>query len=392
MTNARVDVAIVGAGPAGAWTAYLLTRGGARVALIDPSHPREKPCGGGITGRALGLVAPAIAATRLAAVAVRSARFVHPRARRSTQVSLDSGDSPALVVTSRTAFDGALLSAARAAGAEVVCDRVAALTDRSPGFDLQLQSGTIVRAGFLIAADGANSPMRRQLIAPFTRAQLSVATGFFVHGVTSDEIVIELVDDPPGYLWSFPRPDHLAVGICGQVDRGVSVAALRARAARWIERTLSARGARMQPYSWPIPSLGSADLESLPVAGPNWLLVGDAAGLVDPITREGIFFALESARYAAAALSSGAEAPDREYTRRLAGDLLPELVHAARFKARFFGPRFTGLLMDALSASEPVRRVMADLVAGRQAYRGLKWRLARTFEARLAWKLLSGRA
>src|SRR5687767_12642443 len=148
MPNARVDVAIVGAGPAGAWTAYLLTRGGARVALIDPSHPREKPCGGGITGRALGLVAPAIAATRLASVAVRSARFVHPRARTSTHVPLDSADSPALVVASRTAFDGALLAAARAAGAAVVCDRVAALTDRSPGFDLQLQSGTIVRAGF----------------------------------------------------------------------------------------------------------------------------------------------------------------------------------------------------------------------------------------------------
>jgi flavin-dependent dehydrogenase len=362
-----------------------------RVALIDPSHPREKPCGGGVTGRALGLVAPAIAAMPLASVAVRSARFVHPRAQTSAQVALHTEGEPALVVASRAAFDGALLAAARTAGAEVVCDRVTALVRRSRGFDLRLRGGTTRRARFVIAADGANSPMRRQLLAPFTRAQLSVATGFFVHGVTSDEIVVELVEDPPGYLWSFPRPDHLAVGICGQAGRGVSAAALRARAATWIDKTLSARGARLQPYSWPIPSLGSHDLQSLPVAGPDWLLVGDAAGLVDPITREGIFFALESARHAAAALSAGGERPDLEYSRLLGRELIPELIRAARFKARFFAPRFVGLLMEALSASEPIRRVMADLVAGRQAYGGLKWRLARTFEVGLAWKVLSGR-
>jgi geranylgeranyl reductase family protein len=391
MPTTPADVAIVGAGPAGSWAAYLLARRGARVALFDPSHPREKPCGGGITGRALALVAPAIASALLPSVDVRSARFVHPRSGASTEVALEDGNGPALVVASRTAFDAALLAAARTAGAELVSERVAAVSRRPTGVELILQSGAVRRARVLIAADGANSPTRRQLTSPFTRAQLSIATGFFVHGVTSDEIVIELVDDPPGYLWSFPRPDHLAVGICAQADRGSSASALRARAANWIERTLEARGARLEPYSWPIPSLGRNDLQSLPVAGPDWLLVGDAAGLVDPITREGIFFALESSAHAAAALSSGSPRPDHDYRARLTDHLLPELARAARFKARFFEPRFTGLLMDALAASEPIRRVMADLVAGRQPYRGLKWRLARTFEVGLAWRVLSGR-
>jgi hypothetical protein len=90
-------------------------------------------------------------------------------------------------------------------------------------------------------------------------------------------------------------------------------------------------------------------------------------------------------------LSAGGERPDLEYSRLLGRELIPELIRAARFKARFFAPRFVGLLMEALSASEPIRRVMADLVAGRQAYGGLKWRLARTFEVGLAWKVLSGR-
>ena len=66
------DIAVVGAGPAGAWTAYLLARRGARVVLIDPSHPREKPCGGGVTGRALDLVATAIDLTNVTTVAIDS--------------------------------------------------------------------------------------------------------------------------------------------------------------------------------------------------------------------------------------------------------------------------------------------------------------------------------
>src|SRR5262249_57364715 len=118
------------------------------------------------------------------------------------------------------------------------------------------------RADFVIGADGANSLVRRRVSKPFSREQLSVATGFFVHGRSSDEIVIELTADPPGYIWSFPRPDHLAVGVCAQADvtaqRSLS-GALRARTAAWIHAALpdSQRSpADLDPYAWPIPSLG----------------------------------------------------------------------------------------------------------------------------------------
>src|SRR5580700_6978736 len=79
------DVVVIGAGPAGAWTAFLLARGGARVLIVDPSHPREKPCGGGVTGRALSLVAD-VTGGRLPAVAIRSARFVDPATGASAAV------------------------------------------------------------------------------------------------------------------------------------------------------------------------------------------------------------------------------------------------------------------------------------------------------------------
>lgn len=372
-----MDVAIAGAGPAGAWAAYRLARSGARVAIIDASHPREKPCGGGVTGRALAIVSESIGASLTPAdtVAIRAARF------GDAYVPL-AGD--ALVVASRRAFDAALLDAAQQAGATLVRARVLDADAGANGVMLRTTDGAI-RADFLIGADGANSLVRRRVASPFRREQISIATGFYARGVTGDEIVIEFVADPPGYIWSFPRPDHLAIGICAEADAGPTSGELRARVERWIRSAGIARGATLEQYAWPIPSLRAIDCAA-PVAGPRWLLAGDAAGLVDPITREGIFFALRSGDHAAEALAGAA--PDRTYDARLRDEIIPEILRAARFKAGFFTPPFVRLLLTALERSERIRAVMADLVAGRQSYRTLKRRLLNTFEFRLAWDAL----
>jgi geranylgeranyl reductase family protein len=394
-----MDVAIVGAGPAGSWAAYTLARGGARVTLIDPSHPREKPCGGGVTGRALALVGSALDIDRLPACAVRSARFTDSARDRSAVVDLSAevdpsagGTSvqrplPCLVVANRTEFDGMLLSAARFAGAELVSARVIDVTAENGGYRIDTTTGPR-RAAHVIGADGANSLVRRRLAHPFGRDRLSIATGYFAHGVTSDEIVIELVPDPPGYIWSFPRPTHLAIGICAQADAGVTAGVLRARALEWIGRTGIADATRLEPYSWPIPSLTARDFDSLAMSGRGWRLAGDAAGLVDPITREGIYFALLSGQWAAETLASGDRRSGTRYAEQVRDEIGSELARAAQFKAAFFRPRFTRLMIDALRRSGAIRHVMADLVAGLQPYAGLKWRLARTLEVGVAWRLM----
>jgi geranylgeranyl reductase family protein len=377
------DVAIVGAGPAGAWAANELAQGGARVTIFDATHPREKPCGGGVSARALDLTGTAIGS--IARTSVRTARFKDSRSRGDVVVPLAGH---ALLVASRRDFDASLLTAATRAGARHLPDRVTDVDVRASGVRLRTSCGEH-RADVIVGADGANSLVRRRLSAGFRRDQLSIATGFFADGLTSDEIVIELVADPPGYIWSFPRPDHLAIGVCAQADAGVGVEELRVRAAQWIRETAVARDAPLRPYSWPIPSLAAGDFRSLTPAGPRWCLVGDAAGLVDPITREGIYWAIASGAWAARAILAG-DLPSG-YVDQVQSDAVSELARAARFKSRFFRPAFSGLLLGALRHSERIRAVMADLVAGRQSYRSLKWRLARTLEIALAWEALCAR-
>jgi len=116
------------------------------------------------------------------------------------------------------------------------------------------------------------------------------------------------------------------------------------------------------------------------------MLTGDAAGLVDPITREGIFFALWSGAIAADALMAGAGAATR-YAAQVREEIHTELRRAARLRARFYQPRFIDLLLKGLGRSRRVRDVMADLVAGRQTYKGLRRRLLRTIEWRLMLEL-----
>jgi len=385
------DIAIVGAGPAGARAAYVLAQRGARVTVFDPSHPREKPCGGGVTGRALALVADAIDPSAFARTTIRSARLRGSAASASQARALRHNvvvplDDEALVVVSRTVFDQALLTAAERVGAIVVRARVTDVSVDAAGVRLQTSDGGR-RADFVIGADGANSLVRRRVASAFRRDQLSIATGFFARGVTSDEIVVELTTDPPGYMWSFPRPDHLAIGICTDADAAVAAGGLRARTVDWISATGIARGARLDRYSWPIPSLNVDDLGALALAGPRWALVGDAAGLVDPITREGIYFALASGDWIGSAL--GAPYGAREYAARVRDEAVSDLARAARLKAGFFRPAFISHLLRALEQSAAIRAVMADLVAGRQPYATLKWRLIKTFEVGLAWRVLT---
>lgn len=371
------DVAIIGGGPAGAWCATRLAADGLRVVVFDGSHPREKPCGGGVTGRALALVGETTGGI-LPTVAIRSAAF-SAGARTAT---IDLPATPLrLAVVARSDFDGRLLARA-SSGATLVRARAKDVRRHGTGWQV-VTADAEYPARWLIGADGANGMVRKRVSRPFDRRDISIACGYYVHGVTRDRIDIAFENDPAGYLWSFPRRDHLAVGVCAQADLA-STATLMPIVDRWIET--HADGGRLERYSWPIPSLTLEALDAEVPAGDGWMLIGDAAGLVDPITREGIFFALRSAEIAAESLRDLRRARQR-YVQLLDAEIYDELRRAARLKARFYRPAFLSLLVSALQRSGRVRDIMADLIAGEQPYRTLRRRLLQTLELRLMLEL-----
>jgi geranylgeranyl diphosphate/geranylgeranyl-bacteriochlorophyllide a reductase len=385
-------IGIIGAGPAGAMAAVRLARAGAWVALFDPSHPREKPCGGGLTSRALALVADVIDFNTLAPVVVKTARVEGPaEPLRHADVPLaDRGASAdsSLIVVSRTAFDRALVDAAVRAGARLIPKRATAVCRRGSIFVVRTNDGEY-ECDRLLGADGANSLVRKTFAAPFTRAQLSVAAGFFVHGVSNSAIVIKTMADQPGYLWSFPRRDHLAIGVCAPAVRKVSSPDLLTQSRQWIDQHGLGRSTRMAPYAWPIPSVGHERASQAACSGPGWMLLGDAAGLVDPLTREGIYYALLSGQWAAdSVIETSAFREASRYADRIRGDIHPELARAARLSDLFFNRAFSALFVEALGQSRAIRDVFVDLVAGSQPYKGLRRRLLGTREWKVAGKAI----
>ena len=376
-----LDAVVVGAGPSGCVAARNLARAGAKVAIVDGSHPREKACGGGVTARALSFVN----GSTVSLTGHGIDRAVFEAGGRSVSVPIGSPDT--LRIFDREAFDGALLRDAIGAGATHFAERVIRCERVGHGWTVAT-TARVLSGSWLLGADGACGVTRKTVATPFARSEISIATGAYVDGVSVREIVIAFTDAPSGYLWSFPRRDRLAVGACAQAD-AASPAAVHAVADAWLDGYAPADARPRRRYSWPIPSIPADAIPRQPTSGNGWLLVGDAAGLVDPITREGIYFALESGVHAGAAL--GSRDPVRTYDAQLRDGIHPELRRAARLKEAFFRPRFTRLLIDALGSSAAIRDVMIDLIAGRQPYATLKRRLLGTLEFGLMAKVLFNR-
>jgi len=358
-----VKVAVVGGGPGGALLGHDLARDGAQVTLFDASHPREKPCGGGLTAKALLLLPEAPADDPLPARFVDECRF-ESGAGESVAVALPKG----VAVCARLELDAWLLRRAVAKGARHVAERVV-LAD-GPGL-VRTSTGREERFDLVAGADGAGSLVRRSFLSPLPPERLMMAAGWFARGTAP--MLVRFTPGLDGYLWLFPRPDHVGVGIC---------APLRQRPTRELLRRLEDEVARQFPalvddeagkYAHIIPSPSQDPASILEIAGERFALVGDAAGLADPITGEGIYYALRSARVLADTLRETAS--PRDYPSRALEDFGRELLLAARLHARFYAPGFSQRMLRYAARSRAIRDVLADLVLGEQGYRGLKRRL-----------------
>ena len=239
----------------------------------------------------------------------------------------------------------------------------------------------------VLGADGANSIVRKKLARPFApRASYRLPPAFSSMVRRRRRSRSQTMHEQPGYLWSFPRRDHLAVGVCAAAAHHASSGQLRAQSAAWIQEHGLHQGTRITPYSWPIPSIGyEADAEGDP----------GRRGMDAARRCRGPGGSSDARRYLlrAAVRAAGQPRPcsrRRGHARRrgtqtgCSAIIQPELARAAQLSTVFFTPAFSALLVRALDESAGIRDVFVDLVGGVQPYRGLRRRLLATREWSLA--------
>jgi len=369
-------IVVVGGGPAGALAAANLARAGREVVLFDEKLAWEKPCGGGITHKALEQW-PFLAGTEVQRNWINQCELIAPSGR-SVKFDLDRP----LAIFSRQVLNGLLLQRARQAGAEVVQRRVVGIEKQGNGWRVSSQTD-IVNAACVILAAGARSGFRKQLSQPFAPGDLMATAGYYIPG-RSNLMQIRFLPGLYGYVWLFPRADHLAAGICGKLQ-SQTTAALRTLLEECLrEQEIDFRSGTF--YSHVLPSLSAAAFRQTTVSGNGWAMIGDVAGLVDPITGEGLYYALRSADLLSQALI--AERP-HAYSTLLRNEILSELETAAGVANRFYNGRWMGQpvlerMIQFTTKSAGFRRVMSDMFAGTQSYRALRPRLYRSLPAMLA--------
>jgi geranylgeranyl reductase family protein len=390
------DVLIVGAGPAGSFAAEKLARGGARVALFDGRPAGEaKACGGGVTSKALK------AWPFLLEAGGRTVSEVEMISPNGDGVRLKLAEP--FAVYSRCAFDSYLRERARGAGAEVFESRVTASAERGADglWTVRARDGRVWKGRVIAAADGANSAIARRLAGPLSNSDMEVAFGYRTPLNEADEAptVIAFLPGWAGYAWAFPRLDHISFGIATAQDTfdhkalermlwDFMVGYYRAReegASAWarrdeeresdVEERLRAIAGR---YAARIPGLAPETFDRRRAAGEAWALLGDAAGFADPVTGEGIYYALRSAELFAEAFHAGDVS---SYESMWRADFGRELRRASKMRRRFYGDfwggPFTDRMIKLARAHPGIRRTLRELVAGDQGYVDLKRTLAR---------------
>jgi geranylgeranyl reductase family protein len=377
-------VAVLGGGPAGAVAAERLAAAGIQTTLFDEKLAWEKPCGGGLTYKAyekypflLYNDSPKrlVTVTRLAAPGGGDAKM---KLRQP------------LLIYSRYELNRLLLARAERAGAQLEQTRVLGLSRHNGGWRLATKHGSF-DADFCVIATGAKNGLRGvgTLLTP---ADTMLALGYYVPE-EQDHIDIQFLPQLEGYIWVFPRCGHLSVGICG---KGEPARKLRARLETYMEeKGISWKNGSF--YSHVLPSLATPAWRRNRVAGHGWLAVGDAGGLVDPITGEGLYYAIRSGDLASQVILSEAHSPEEKpqaYRALLERDFALDLEFGSALARRLFRGQFLYAsvpqrMLQCMRRSPRFCDVVGELFAGTQGYLGLKSRLLRNLHGTLLDTVLS---
>jgi flavin-dependent dehydrogenase len=357
------EIAIVGGGPSGAMCGEQLARAGHKVQIYDEHLAWEKPCGGGLTHKAVECF-PFLLDNTHAKKLISSIDLI---SSNDQHVTLEM--SHPIVIYSRAVLNGMLLDRATAAGCDVQRSHVAGV-DTSSSKPRYCVEGEWREADFLVLAAGARNHLLPET-RPLKSDELEMTQGYFVPQ-TAEAITVKFLPHFEGYIWSFPRSDHLSVGICGLMASHTS-GELKTHLRTFVDKhKIPTEDARF--FSHVLPSPQEHTLCQRPALGKNWALIGDAAAWVDPLTGEGLFYAMRSGELLGRSLAEGC--PEK-YPDRVKAAFSAELEFAARIVRRFYRGSFLGTavttrMVQLLRRSSVFRQLIGDIFSGTQDYTSLK--------------------
>jgi geranylgeranyl reductase family protein len=332
------EVAIIGAGPAGASLAYELLRGGLKPLILDKAvFPRIKVCAGGLTIKTLKFLPPDLGP--VLEDEIRRVQLSFNLGRALTKV----WHQPLLYTVERQRFDAFLMDRVRQAGGEFGDgERLEQITAGPGGSSTLVTSRRLITARVVVGADGARSLVARSAgLQPvdFWHLGLQTEVPRNLMGQKASEfsqtIGLDLGTMADGYAWVFPRGEVLIIGVGGPVRQGPQLK-------RYHARLLSYLGLGEQSLPL-VAHLIPHRVTPRPIVKGRVLLVGDAAGLADFWTGEGIFSALNSARLAAQQILrffQGEAGALTDYQARVDREIAPELTASYQFAklCNYLGP------------------------------------------------------
>ncbi|BCJ43939.1 hyaluronate lyase [Actinoplanes ianthinogenes] len=340
------DVAVIGAGPAGLAAAHAAASAGVRVVVLERAeHPRYKTCGGGLLGSSLRL-----SAERLATVPVRdtitSITFSLDGRREFTRTSAE----PLVSLVRRDDFDHAWCVAAERAGATVrPHSQVRALDQDEHGVTVTLADGSAVTARVAIGADGSAGITGRHVGVVTEQQDLGLEVELAATPADRERwrgrVLLDWGPFPGSYGWVFPKDDELTVGVIMEKGHG-------AETKRYLRDFVDRLGLADREVLRDSGHLTRCRTPTSPVHAGRVLVAGDAAGLLEPWTREGISYALRSGVWAGEAAAQAVNNQDQDlspYAQKIAAELQPEMIAGRRLLGAF--GRHPSIVHTAMSSA-----------------------------------------